>query len=207
MLAAAGAVSLVSCAGPAQRRPGPPEGAESRPQARSVVGPSEYDGETPATAGGKRLGPERRAALGLPLAQAPPGSLPPLSEAQWADPEAVAARFVVVDTTYAATEHPETVNARRNIYVTASVAARLSASSSGEARLEHLRRQGAVFFGEILRVEREAAPPGAAAITVAVRQSLLVGGVAQGAPRIGFYHLSLVGGPGGYWAVADVERS
>ena len=91
------------------------------------------------------LTPARSAALGLQG----PGRATPLTEQLWSDAQAVAARFVLVDTTYSASEDAAAVNARRSAYATPRLTADLTTSSSGGARLEDLRRRQGTFVGQI----------------------------------------------------------
>jgi len=146
----------------------------------------------------------RRAELGL---SAPPGTVPGLTAQQWLDPEAVASRFVLADTTYTAGEDPRVVNARRAAYATARLADELATSSSGGARLEQLRRRQARFAGEVLTIAGghdtglvAVVEIGAAVTTTSVDQ--------PPERRVRFYRLTLGrAAPTEGWLVARVEQS
>jgi len=149
------------------------------------------------------LSAPRRAELGLPG----PGTSQALSPRQWTDPQAVAARFVLADTTYTAAEDPATVNARRAAYATARLAADLATSSSGAARLDELRRRQARFTGEVLSITTSQ-DNGELAV---VHLSVAVVMTSSDQPpdrRVRFYELTLGRElPGGRWLVARAEQS
>ena len=151
-----------------------------------------------------RLSPARRVELNL---TAPAGTIPSLSGEMWSDAEAVASRFVLSDTTYAAGEDPAAVNARRASYASPRLASDLAASSSGGARLEELRRRQARFAGEVLTVvtSQNSGQLAVVEITAAVTTT-----TADGPPerRVRFYRLTLGrDSPTGRWLVARVEQS
>lgn len=149
------------------------------------------------------LTPARQAQLGL----AGPGAAQPLTSQQWAEPEAVAARFVLADTTYTAAEDPVAVNTRRAAYATPRLAADLATSSSGAARLEELRRRQARFVGEVLTI----ATSDANADLAVVRLRVAVTVTTSDHPperRVRFYQLTLGrDSPTGRWLVARIEQS
>jgi hypothetical protein len=158
---------------------------------------------------GERIGlaPARRAELGLlPMGQAT-GDLPALSAGQWADPEAVAARFVVVDSSYSAAEDPAEVAIRRATYTTTRLADDLGLSSSGGARLELLRQRRVVFVGEVLSIATAARSADVTVVEVAAR--LTTTSADQGpAQQVRFYRLTLGWQPTDrHWLVARVEQS
>lgn len=169
--------------------------------ATSTTGPSD-DAATHDDAGA--LSPARRTQLGI---TGPGAGLAPLSARQWSDPQAVAARFVLADTTYAAAEEPAAVNARRAAYATTRLAADLSTSSSGAARLEELRRRQARFTGEVLSIIT-ASDTGQVAVvelSAAVTMTTADGPLDR---RVRFYRLTMGrDGPGSQWLVARAEQS
>ena len=151
-----------------------------------------------------RLTPAQRAELGL---SGPGTSIQAPTPQQWADPQAVAARFVLADTSYSAAEDPVAVNARRAAYVTPRLAADLATSSSGAARLEELRRRQASFTGEVLSITTHQANGD---VTV-VRLSVAVVLTSSDQPpdrRVRFYQLTLWRELSvGQWLVARAEQS
>lgn len=158
--------------------------------------------------GVRALTPERREALGLPSAIHPPEVLPALIEVQWGDPEAVAARYVLVDTNLSAADDPSAVNARRAEYAADRLQADLVASSSASAGIDDLRRQGAELHGEILGLTTSERSDDSAAVTLMVRRTVTVDGQLTGAARVGFYRITLVRiSSEGRWLVVRVELS
>jgi len=144
----------------------------------------------------------------LPAAAEVPGPLPPLNGTQWKDAEAVAARYVVVDTNYPASEDPAVLAARRGAYAGERLRADLASSSSGAVGLDDLRRQGAVFSGDVLGLATDSASPTTTTVTVVVRRTTLVDGHPVVPPRIVFYRLNLVRDTtNGRWLVVDVRLS
>lgn len=155
-----------------------------------------------------RLTPQRRTALGLPQPRQPATDLPALGDGQWADPEAVAARYVLVDTNYSVTEDPRAVNARRALYAGDRLRADLATSSSAGAGTDELRHQGGELHGEILGLVTTERSEDTAAVSVMVRRTLTANGEPVGTARIGFYGITLVGDAvAGHWLVAGVEIS
>ena len=123
------------------------------------------------------------------------------------NPEAVAARFVLVDTTYSASEDAAAVNARRAAFATPRLAADLARSSSGGARLADLRRRQASFVGQIEAVRTREHTGAVAVVELTVRVTLTT----NDAPpelRVRFHRLTLGRGAGtGRWLVARAEQS
>ena len=154
---------------------------------------------------GAELAPGRRAELGLPQPGENLAGLAPLTDAQWRDPASVAARFVVVDTSYAAGDDLAVLAARRRPYVSDGLADQMEASSSGAAGLEALRRSGARFSGEVTAATTSERTLSAAVVDVAVRRTTTFDGGADEA-RIGFYRLTLTYLPTGRWAVVRAQR-
>jgi hypothetical protein len=153
------------------------------------------------------LAPTRRAELGLPPPGQATGELPALSAGQWADPEAVAARLVVVDCSYSAAEDPAEVAARRATYTTTRLADDLGLSSSGGARLALLRQRRVAFVGEVLSLATTTQSPDVTVVEVVAR---LTTTSADQVPeqQVRFYRLTLVREPAARrWLVARVEQS
>ena len=149
------------------------------------------------------LTPARRTQLGV----AGPGVAQPLTPQQWTEPEAVAARFVLADTTYSAAEEPTAVNTRRAAYATPRLAADLATSSSGAARLEELRRRQARFVGEVLTITTSEASDGLAVVRLRVAVTLTTADQPV-ERRVRFYQLTLGrDSPTGRWLVARAEQS
>ena len=130
--------------------------------------------------------------------------LPPLSPGAWADPEAVAARFLLVETNHPAAEDPAEFWARKAAYVSARFGEDLRASSSGGSGRAELAAQGAVFQGEVLGLATVSRDDTTAVVDCSVRRATAVSG---GAPRtrIAFYRLTLVRHDDGRWLVVDVQ--
>jgi hypothetical protein len=149
------------------------------------------------------LTPTRSAELGL----TGPGRASPLTDQLWSNPQAVAARFVLVDTTYSASEDASAVNARRAAYATPRLAADLAASSSGGARLQELRRRQASFVGHIEALSTSENTGAVAVVHLTVRVTLTTND-APPDPRVRFYQVTLGrDAAGGRWLVARAEQS
>ncbi len=134
-------------------------------------------------------------------------ALPPLDEAQWADPQAVAVRFVLVRTNYRADEDPAALRARSSPYVVPRLGAELAPSSGGQAGLAELRAQGAVFAGDVVGVTTTERSEGRSVVDLTVRRSTSVGGE-PGPARVSFWRLTLVrDAASGHWQVADLQLS
>ena len=165
--------------------------------------PHESDDESDHAEHTGELTPARSAELGLQG----PGRATLLTEQLWSNPEAVAARFVLVDTTYSASEDAAAVNARRAAYATPRLAADLARSSSGGARLADLRRRQASFVGQIEAVRTREHTGAVAVVELTVRVTL----TPNDAPpelRVRFHRLTLGREPGtGRWLVARAEQS
>jgi hypothetical protein len=136
-----------------------------------------------------------------------PGRATPLTEQLWSNPQAVAARFVLTDTTYSASEDAAAVNARRAAYATHRLAADLATSSSGGARLVDLRRRQASFVGQIEAVRTREHTGAVAVVELTVRVTFTTND-APPEPGIRFYRLTLGREAGtGRWLVARAEQS
>lgn len=149
------------------------------------------------------LTPARSAELGLQG----PGQATPLTDPLWSDPQAVAVRFVMADTTYLASEDAAAVNARRAAYATPRLAADLAASSSGGARLEDLRRRQASFVGQIEAVSTSKNTGTVAVIQLTVRVTMSTNDSPPD-PRVRFYQLTMGrDAASGRWLLARAEQS
>lgn len=150
-----------------------------------------------------KLTPARSVELALTGTGAPT----PLTPALWSDPQSVAARFVLADSTYAANEDPAVVLARRGAFTTSRLAADLAASSSGAARLEELRRRQATFVGVIEAITTAEGTELVAAVELTVRVTLTTNDRAPDI-RLRFYRLTLgCDMVGGRWLVVRAEQS
>jgi hypothetical protein len=149
------------------------------------------------------LTPTRSAELGLHG----PDPATSLTNELWSNPQAVATRFVLADTTYSASEDAGAVNARRAAYATPRLAADLAASSSGGARLEELRRRHASFVGQVeaLSTSEDTGTVAVVQLTVGVT---LTTNDAPPDRRVRFYQLTLGRDAAtGHWLVARAEQS
>lgn len=173
------------------------------PSTTSTTHLQESDDESDHAEHTGELTPARTAELGLQG----PGRATPLTEQLWSEPEAVAARFVLVDTTYSASEDAAEVNARRAAYATPRLAADLATSSSGGARLEDLRRRQGSVVGQIEAVRTREDNSAAAVVELTVRVTVTTND-APPEPRVRFYRLTLGRESGtGRWLVARAEQS
>lgn len=129
----------------------------------------------------------------------------PLTPQLWADPVAVACRFVLADTTYAATEDPAAVAARRAAFATERLAEDLAASSSGAARLAELRRVDTRYAGELLTASQPPGSPDVAVVDVGV-VVVVTRADRPPEPQARSYRLTLAR-DAGRWLVARVEQS
>lgn len=146
------------------------------------------------------LSPARSVDLGLST----PGTL---TAALWSEPQAVAAHFVLADTSYAASEDPAVVNARRGVFAASRLAADVNASSSGAARLEELRRRGARSAGEVESITTVETSDIAAVVELTVRVTLTTNDRPPEI-RLRFYRLTLGRDiVGGRWLVVRAEQS
>lgn len=205
-LVAIGLVLVAGCA--PSRRSEPTLTLASEPSTRSALpqGPEPASGPERATVA---LDGARRNHLGLPpLGSAVDvGALEPLTPAQWADPEAVAARVAVLQTNYRAEENPADVEQRWRPYLSAPLAAELAGPPGGAAGLAQLRADNAVFAGEVLGVHVEQTDE-RAVVSLTVRHSVVSSGRAAQPARVAFWTLTLVADPTRQrWFVVTIERS
>ena len=186
-----------------------PSASRAVPPARPTDGASATTSTTAGPADdadehgdGGLLTPARRGQLGLTGA----GGAGALTPQQWSDPQAVAAHWVLADTTYAAAEEPAAVNSRRAAYATPRLVADLATSSSGGARLEELRRRQARYAGEVLAVTTNQSSIDVAVVQVRAAVTLRTSDQPPDR-RARFYQVTLGREPGGRWLVARAEQS
>lgn len=130
-----------------------------------------------------------------------------LTPALGSEPEVVAARFVLADSNYAASEDGAIVNARRAEFAASRLADDLAASSSGAARIEELRRRGARFTGEIEAIATTEASDLLVVVALTVRVVLTTNDRPPEL-RIRYYRLTLGRDVfGGRWFVVRAEQS
>ena len=202
----AGAALLGACA--------PSRVAPARPAAASVTTATSVHqhGDEPV------VGPARatvtieageRARLGLPAtaSQVHPNVLAPLNEAQWANPEVVAARFALLRTNYRPTEDPAEVRARSVPYVAPRLQQDLAASSGGEAALAELRREGTSFAGNVAGLVTSERSQDRALVDLTI-QHFFVDDGSLDPQRVVFWRLTLVRDRlTGHWLVAHLQSS
>ena len=124
-----------------------------------------------------------------------------------ADPAAVSARFVLLQTNYWAAEDPAVVRARWTPYLVERMAEDLAASSGGIAALADLRAKDAVLVGDILGVTVVERSSSRASVAVTVRRSVVADGSTVRPARIDPWLVEVVLAPAtGHWLVAGVER-
>jgi hypothetical protein len=156
------------------------------------------------------LPPRDRTRLGLPEVSGTaidPTALPPLDEVQRADPEVVAARFVLLRTNYRAGEDPAALRRRSSAYVVPRLDDELASSSGGQLGLAELRAQEAVFAGDIVGVATTERSHDRSIVDLTVRRSTRVDGE-PGPARVTFWRLTLVrDAASGHWQVADLQLS
>jgi len=145
----------------------------------------------------------------LPAAtsQVQPNALASLDEAQWADPEVVAARFALLRTNYRIAEGPADIRARSAPYLVPRLQQDLAASSGGEAALAELRNQGRVFAGDVVGLVTSERSQDRALVDLTIQRFLVDDG-ALDPQRVVFWRLTLVRDRlSGRWLVADVHPS
>jgi hypothetical protein len=201
-------VLLGACA-PGQHPVGPVPASPSPTTSGTYHTPEHEAPERPARAT-IALSPRERTRLGLPEVSGTaidPTALPPLDEVQWADPEVVAVRFVLLRTNYRADEEPAALRARLRPYVVPRLDAELAWSFGGQAGLAELRAQEAVFAGDVVGVATTDRSHDRSVVDLTVQRSTTVGGKPDGA-RVSLWRLTLVrDAASGHWQVADLQLS
>ena len=201
----AGAALLGACA---------PQGKPDLPAIPSSTTTSSiHEHEEEAVAGPAKatfaLGPGERDRLGLPATglAVQSDALPPLDEAQWADPEAVAARFALVRTNYRTTEDLVEMRARSAPYVVPRLQQDLASSSGGEAALAELREQGTAFAGDIVGLVTTERSQDRALVDLTIQRLVVDDGLLD-PERVVFWRLTLVRDRiTGHWLVAELQSS
>lgn len=137
----------------------------------------------------------------------PPGpdSLPALSRAQVADPEAVAARFLVTYATFDAGEDPAAHHARLVEFTTPALADELRRNSSASAALEDLRARNVEFAGQVVEIGVSERSQSRATVAAVVEHTTAVDGVVDPEFRLVPYTVTLVVSERG-WVVAGFNQ-
>ncbi|MBW3574588.1 MAG: hypothetical protein KY450_06935, partial [Actinobacteria bacterium] len=185
-------------------------GSQPRPHPVSVVttwSPAPPLPSTVATSPAPAASPDQPADVALePPPEAPPpgpGALPALTAAQAADPEAVAARFLVTYATFHAGEDPAAADARLAELATPSLAEELQRDSSASAALEDLRARNVAFAGQVVEISTSERSGSRATVVAVVEHTTVVDGVVDPDFRLVPYTVTLVpSGPG--WLVAGL---
>ncbi len=185
-------------------------GSQPRPRPVSVVttwSPAPLLTSTVATSPAPAASPDPPADAALePPPEAPtPGlaGLPALTTAQAADPEAVAARFLVTYATFDAGVDPAAVDARLAELATPSLAEELQRDSSASAALEDLRARNVAFAGEVVEISTSERSGFRAIVVAVVEHTTVVDGVVDPEFRLVPYTVTLVpSGP--RWLVAGL---
>ena len=156
------------------------------------------------------LEPSDRTRLGLPPVSGTaiePAALPPLDEGQWADPEVVAARFVLVRTHYRADDDPAALRVRSSPYVVPRLLGELASSSGGQAGLAQAQDRHAVFVGDVVGLATSERSDNRSVVDLSVRRSTALRGTVSSA-QVSFWRVTLVREPAsGHWQVAGLELS
>ena len=147
------------------------------------------------------------AALEPPPDALPPGpdSLPALSSAQAADPEAVAARFLVTYATFDAGQDPAAHHARLVEFTTPALADELRRNSSASAALEDLRARNVEFAGQVVEIAVSERSQSRTVVAAVVEHITAVDGVVDPEFRLVPYTVTLVPSERG-WVVAGFSQ-
>lgn len=137
----------------------------------------------------------------------PPGpdSLPALTAAQSADPEAVAARFLVTYASFDPGEDPAAHHARLAEFTTPALAEELRRNSSASAALEDLRARNVEFAGQVVDIAVSERSHSRAAVAAVVEHTTAVDGVVDPEFRLVPYTVTLVASERG-WVVAGFSQ-
>ena len=147
------------------------------------------------------------AALEPPPDTLPPSSdsLPALSPAQAADPEAVAARFLVTYATFAAVEEPAAHHAPLAEFTTPALADELRRNSSASAALDDLRARNVEFAGQVVEIAVSERSQSGTVVSAVVEHTIAVDGVVDPEFRLTPYTVTLVPSERG-WVVAGFSQ-
>ncbi len=154
------------------------------------------------------LEPPERSRLGLPATTSGihPAELPPLGEAEWADPAVVAARFALIRTNYTAAEDPAVLKARSDPYLVPRLQEDLASSSGGGTVLGELQAKNAVFSGNVLGLVTSERSAERAVVELTARRSV-VGDDGLNPERVVFWRVTLVRDAAtGHWLVVDLQQ-
>ncbi|HEV2071877.1 MAG TPA: hypothetical protein VGR26_19005 [Acidimicrobiales bacterium] len=132
-------------------------------------------------------------------------SLPALSPAQVADPEAVAARFLVTYATFDAGEDPAAHHARLAQFTTPALADELRRNSSASAALQELRARNVEFGGQVVEIAVSERSHSRATVAAVVEHTTAVDGVVDPEFRLVPYTVTLVVSERG-WVVAGFSE-
>jgi hypothetical protein len=134
-----------------------------------------------------------------------PDALPALTPAQAADPEAVAARFLVTYATFDAGEDPAAHHARLADFTTPALADELSRNSSASAALEDLRARNVEFAGQVLEISVSDRSESRTIVSAVVEHTTAVDGVVDPDFDLAPYTVNLVPSESG-WLVAGLSQ-
>ena len=147
------------------------------------------------------------AALEPPSDTLPPGpdSLPALTPAQIADPEAVAARFLVTYATFDTGEDPAAHHARLAEFTTPALVNELRRNSSASSALEDLRTRNVEFAGQVVEIAVSEQSESRTVVAAVVEHTTAVDGVVDAEFRLVAYTVTLAFSDRG-WVVADFDQ-
>lgn len=134
-----------------------------------------------------------------------PDSLPALTTAQTADPEAVAARFLVTYATFDAGDDPAAHHARLVEFTTPALADELRRNSSASAALEDLRARNVEFAGQVVEIAVSERAQSRTVLAAVVEHTTAVDGVVDPDFRLVPYTVTLVASERG-WLVAGFSQ-
>ncbi len=137
----------------------------------------------------------------------PPGpdSLPALTPVQIADPEAVAARFLVTYATFDAGEDPAAHHARLAEFTTPALASELRRNSSASSALEDLRARNVEFAGQVVEIAVSEQSESRTVVAAVVEHTTAVDGVVEAEFRLVPYTVTLALSDWG-WVVAGFDQ-
>ena len=201
----AGAIVVSAGGSPPSHKPGPAAATSTStpPLTSSVI-----TSPRPATA----LPAYPQAESPAPVLEPPPDtlapgphSLPALTPAQIADPEAVAARFLVTYATFDAGEDPAAHHARLVEFTTPALADELRRNSSASAALEDLRARNVKFAGQVVEIAVSERAHSRTIVAAVVEHTTAVDGVVDPDFRLVPYTVTLVASERG-WLVAGFSQ-
>lgn len=134
-----------------------------------------------------------------------PEGLPALTPAQTADPQAVAARFLVTYASFGSHEDPAALGARLAQFTTPSLAEELQRNSSASAALEDLQAGNVAFGGEVVEISVSERSDSRAVVVAVVEHTTAVNGVVDPEFHLVPYTVTLVPSRPG-WLVAGLSQ-